>query len=409
MKKHLIRECAVLPALALIIGLLGLVAPQTASAEALPKSCKGVDVTKGTDYCQDITASKPVTAIKPTVTTTITHVNGVSVKANVTVLKNVQAKGSTKSQLKKNKTYKLPKGKKLWTSYKDARTNETKWHNKYYRKGHKFYMGKDGYFHDKPCHNKVVGLPKKKKGKNKIIGKKVYGAVKIVREATFTGVSTARVSDYVTSFSKAWAHAYNSAGVEICKAYGEGSASASFAASATARISGKVYTSISAAVSGLARGAGASLKAKLQGRTYYDIRASLSTTASGSATAKSKALAWVKCDNPPPTNQPPAGDIVGPQHLYVGGTATYRAYGWDPEDGSNVTLDISVSGAATGGTTVEDYVTDGKKAKKFLITAGSSTGTATITLKVTDSKGAVFTKTASFPVVANDTGDNSGG
>lgn len=142
-----------------------------------------------------------------------------------------------------------------------------------------------------------------------------------------------------------------------------------------------------------------------------------SVSASASASARANAIAEARANARATIelvieievpNKPPAGDIIGPQHLYEGGTATYRAYGWDPEDGSDVTLDISVSGAATGGTTVRDYVKDGKKAKEFLITAGDTAGTATITLTVTDSKGAVFTKTASFPVKPNETGDSSG-
>lgn len=324
-----------------------------------------------------------------------TSVNNVSVASKTTVLEYIQANGGTKAQLKKAKTYKLKKSKKIWTSYYNTSGQEV-WHKKSYKKGYKFYYSsKDKRWHDKPCWNKVA-LKVKKKGSKKT-GTKVYGSIKVVKTHSFK----------VWSTSKSTSKAVVSVTVSCKTEYTSASATATATAYATSSATAYAYGSTVASASASARGSSVKLAAKV----YSAIKAKATATATSDATAE--ASAKVDCKEkptptpPPAVNQPPSGSIKAPQHLYVGGTYCAKFYGSDPEDKGNVTMTPSISGPAsftpeTGNCAYRDDTENAQRVITQPFRAGDTPGTVKVTLKVTDKEGKSVTVTESFPVLADD-------
>lgn len=104
-----------------------------------------------------------------------------------------------------------------------------------------------------------------------------------------------------------------------------------------------------------------------------------------------------KTTHTPKPNTKPTGTVNLPAHLYVGGTFVAKVSGNDAEDGSNVHISVSVTGAASGGTSCTGSC-------NFTITAGSKAGTAYVHVVITDSRGAQTVIDRSFPVKPDDFG-----
>lgn len=363
------------------------------------------------------TVDQSVTATSKT-SATSTSVNSVKIDLRTTVLlEYIQSKGATKSQTKGAKTYKLPKAKKLWTSYK--RNGKTVWHWKYYGKGHKFYYadpkktyklanGKrvkgDGRWHDRPCWNKIA-LKVKKKGSTKT-GTKISTKTKV----RIVSIALWKLETKVFVTGKVFVTVEAS-----CKTPNGNSASAtatgwaSFSASASVSASGSLYASTELTFKGRVKKYIADKKAQaldVNGKAYGDAR--------GSAAASAKAE--VKCSDappPPPTNQPPSGSMKMPEHLYVGGEYCAKFYGSDPEDKANVEMVRTISGptvndpakfvSETGNCSYRDDIENSQRVITQPIKAGSTPGSVTVTLRVKDSKGLESEPvTFTFPVLADD-------
>lgn len=367
------------------------VTTNTATTAEEPPSCADVAVGEGTGECADVVAAESHS--KSSASSRVVAVNGVSVTSDVTVLAYVQAKGATPKQMRAKKV-RLPRAMRLLTSY-DTTSGDEGWKMKWYPKGKLLVWGADGWFHDPNCYNKVKFRVKKRVPKRQI----VTGKVKIVKRFSFTAAAAAKADEKVTSQAKAWCNT-NSA-----YAYGEGRASASAYAVGRARLSGRVVVRVLARVRAAAQ---SDLQTRLGGRTVVQVRGDVRSSAFATATSEAKAKAVCQdVPPPPPENQAPQGDIVGPQHLFVGGTFRAKVYGSDPEDQGNVQLNYNVSGAAAIINNA-DYPTrcdveNTQKVCYFWIKAGNTPGEATITLTVTDSKGKTFTADPwKFPVVADE-------
>lgn len=97
---------------------------------------------------------------------------------------------------------------------------------------------------------------------------------------------------------------------------------------------------------------------------------------------------------PPPANRPPTVSIVGPQHVYVGGTVTYCVTASDP-DGDTLTYSFTTNyGSVVGNGNCYTY--------QAPQTPGEG---VTVTVTVNDGKGGLASATtAAFPVVKDDFG-----
>lgn len=128
-----------------------------------------------------------------------THINiknhDVAKAEGKTVVYFIKANGASKKQMDAKKI-RLPKQRRLWTSYYNTSHQEV-WHWKTYPKGKVFVKGKDGWFHDPECYNKV-----KIKTKNQVPKRdRIYG--EIVIKQFVTAVATARAD----ALGKGWASA----------------------------------------------------------------------------------------------------------------------------------------------------------------------------------------------------------
>jgi hypothetical protein len=355
-----------------------------ASASGEPRSCNGVDTTAGTGECADIDEAESHSYSSSE--SKAVAVNGVKLTSNTTVLANIRANGTPKSQ--QTDCYRITRPMSLWTSYNAE--GSTGWHWKSYPKGYRFCRI-NGAVRDPNCHNMVkIGVPKSRPPKNAI-----YGKVKIVKRLKWEAEAVAKADEKTKVIAKAWCNSSGSYG------YGEGSGSAAAYAVARASMKGFVLSKLLVEVAARAQG---DLEAQLGGKSVIQVKGEVRTSAFASATSEAHAKAV--CKETPAENKPPTGEIVQfPAHLYPGGEYRVKVVGSDTEDGGNVSLSVSVTGAASVITdanhpVVED-VEGTNKVRYFWIKAGSTTGNAAITLVVTDANGKTFTASKTFPVVAD--------
>lgn len=144
-------------------------------------------------------------------------------------------------------------------------------------------------------------------------------------------------------------------------------------------------------------------------REQYELDLNVKAYAEAESKVKTMAGSTASCtttEQPPAVNQPPTGEIVQfPAHLYPSGEYRVKVVGSDPEDGGNVSLSVSVTGAAyiltdASHPVVED-IEGTNRVRYFWIKAGSSTGDATITLTVNATGNNPFAASKTFPVVAD--------
>lgn len=282
------------------LSMLGLVAVSTsapASATESTPSCTGVDLFVGSGDCADLLPTSWAYA-KDTTEVESEAVNGVDIRSSVTVLAYIQASGATASQARGRKIT-LGRNRCLRTSYKNTAGKEV-WHTKCYARGKRFIKGRDGFWHDPVCWNKVVGLPR---GKRLPSGAKlVTGSVKIVQSFVFSATARAKVQDYSEASAKAWANTYDEQGRIVCHSEGYGKGTASFYAEAEATVEGTVQATVRETARVRARG---NLTVKLQGKTTVEVHADTMAKAKGSATTEAWASAYCAPYTPPPPAEKP--------------------------------------------------------------------------------------------------------
>ena len=378
-------------------------ASAAASETEEPPSCDDVNTDKGTGDCADVVEAESHSSSSSS--SKVVAVNGVKLTSKVTVLANIKANGTPKSQ--QTNCFRIKKAMSLWTSYNAEGT--TGWHWKTYPKGYRFCKI-NGKVRDPKCHNQVkIGVPKSHPPKNAIKGK-----VKFVKVLKWEAKAVATADEKVTSAAKAWCN--------TSSAHADAAAKASATALAVGRASlkGRVVVKLLARVRAAAAG---DLSAQLGGRSVVQVRADV--RASAFAKATTDAWAKVSCsDTPPPTDAcpnipgpqepgyhcyPPEGEIVQwPEHLFPGGTYRAKVVGSDVEDKGNVTLSYTVTGGASIVNNA-DYPTicdveGGQRVCTFWIKAGQTAGTnATLTLVVEDTDGRkspTYSKT--WPIVADE-------
>lgn len=260
-----------LSVIALVMALFGVAAPAAFAAEG----DSGSEITESSATSSSKTAAKAHS------------VNGVSIASDVTVLAYIQAKGATKKQMQAKKIH-LPKAMTLTTSYRNTAGQEV-WHKKSYPKGKLLVWGKDGWWHDPECWNKVEYRTPKPVPEDRI----VKGKVKIVKKFVFKATSVSAVDGNAKATAKAWCRT----GGSYSEAFGHGEAT--FAARAYASGRGRTWARAKAnAVSSSAE------KLSLEGHTETNVKIKVETDARGKAT--SDAYAEARCSyTPPEEEQPP--------------------------------------------------------------------------------------------------------
>ncbi|HEY1064405.1 MAG TPA: hypothetical protein VGE30_03905 [Candidatus Saccharimonadales bacterium] len=396
--KHTLRTVVLMIVVGVLSAMMAYVAPAATAAPKAsaseqasssttdePASCEGKDVTAGTGECADVDASESHS--KSSSESKAVAVNGVKLTSKVTVLANIRANGTPKAQ--QTDCYRIPRAMSLWTSYNAEGT--TGWHWKSYPKGYRFCRI-NGAVRDPNCHNMVkIGVPKSRPPKNAI-----YGKVKFVKRLKWEAAAVAKADEKTVAVAKAWCNSVGS------YAYGEGKGSAAAYAVGRARMRGFVLSKLLADVEARAQG---DLQAQLGGKSVIQVRGEVRSSAFAKATSEARAIAI--CKDVPAENKPPTGEIVQfPQHLYPGGEYRAKVVGSDNEDGGNVTLTVSVTGAASiitdANHPVHEDIEGTNKVRYFWIKAGNTPGNFTITLTVTDRSGKTFTTSITKPVVADE-------
>lgn len=263
----------------------------TSSDEPPPPSCDDVTVGEGTGDCADIdeSASHSHSSVK----VKVVDVNGVKLHSGVTVLANIKANGTPKSQ--QTDCYRIPRSMSIWTSYNAMGT--TGWHWKTYPKGYRFCRI-NGAVRDPKCHNMVkIGVPRSHPPKNAITGE-----VKFVQRLKWHVKAVAKADVRATSVAKAWCN------TSSASAYGEGRGSSSARAIGRASLRGSILVKVSAQVEAMANG---DLEAHLGGMTVIDVNAQVRASAVAKATSDAKAKAECSDTPPPPVYDQPRVD-VGP-------------------------------------------------------------------------------------------------
>lgn len=389
--------------------------PEAQAATEPPYCATEAQMASGNGNCTtDITSES---SSEDSVKGHVRSVNGIKFRGvtKTHVLAWVHSTGMPHSEVVHAQVYVLPKAMTLWTSYINVAGQEV-WHWKYYAAGHKFYRGSDGWYHDKPCDNKVkVPISHKTVPANK----KLYGHYKVVKVFKFSGFAKASLAETAVAGADAWANGYlydangnlvyqNGQPVRTCHSDAHAKGRAHFAATAVARIKGRIFMSVEAAVQAMVQGANSKLDAQLGGQTHAQVIGKVWADARGQAEAEASATAQcTDTHQTTPENRPPTGEIVQyPAHLYTGGEYRVKVVGSDPEDNGNVTLSVSVSGPIEVVIDAQHPVTEDiegtNKVRYFWIRAKNTPGTAAITLVVTDSAHATFTSSKSFPVLADE-------
>jgi hypothetical protein len=253
---------------------LGVAIAMPMSALALPASAT-TQPTSGSEIISSQSSASVTTSEKTEA------VNGISISSGVTVLAYIQANGASKTQMKGEKL-RLEQSKSLLTSYINQAGQEV-WHHKTYPEGKVFVKGKDGWYHDPNCWNKV-----KKWTKKKPRGTIIRGKVKIVKKFVFTASSTALAQGDAAAKARAWCVGFGS------EAEGIGSGNANFRTEATATATGRTKVEAEAAAKTASEG-----KLNLQIGSKLALEMNLKTTAEGNASADATAKA-VCSDVPPP-------------------------------------------------------------------------------------------------------------
>lgn len=255
--------------LGLVVGAFGF-----ASSASATEPTSGSSIVESTSNATALTSSSN------------TSVNGVSVRSKTKVVSYVQANGATKAQMKPKKI-RLSKRMALWTSYRNTAGHEV-WHLKTYPRGKLLVWGKDGWYHDPLCYNKV----KYKTKKSVPSSRKLYGAIKVVKSFTFTVTSTSKANGHASAKAHAWCK------TDYSEAEATGSGSSSYATSTSATGTGSSWMQ----ATNRARSSSANkLWQKITSLT--ELKMTLKTQAEGKATAA--ASAKVTCTTPPP---PPSYD-----------------------------------------------------------------------------------------------------
>ncbi|HEY0965313.1 MAG TPA: hypothetical protein VGE13_02430 [Candidatus Saccharimonadales bacterium] len=366
----------ILIALFIVLGLSAFVAPlanadtsEPTQAAVEPPTCVGVDTEQGTGTCGDVDESSSYS--KSSATSQVTAVNGVSINSTVTVLSYIKVNGISKADKAHAKRYVLKKRMRLWTSYYNTAGRKV-WHWKWYNKGHVFYWHHRGW-HDGPCDNDVVGLPKGPKAPPKG-AVKIRGTVKIVKRFVFEAAAEAKADEKVATVAKAWCT--TAAGY----AYGEGRGSATAIATARVTMSGYVRVSLLASVKAKATG---DLWAKLGATSRVDVRANLRADAFAQATSEASALAV--CKDTPVYNTPDVTvnpvacvapgqtrtvDIVVGNPNSVADTArlTYRGQTLEKSVAANGTITFSFPNQGAGTYSGNVLLVTAGKSKSFTVT-----------------------------------------
>lgn len=269
----------------------------TGNPEQLP-SCVGVNFNVGSGDCEDIVITGSFASNSDYASSSASVVNGVRVDSNVTVLAYVNAKGMSKKEMRNAQTYVLKKDTWLWTSYKDVNGKEV-WHKKLFKKGFKLYKGKDGWFHDPRCNNKVV-IKGKKLPKSAI---KITGKVKIVKKFKINTTSKLVLSGSAKSKSASWANAYDSKDRLICHGEGTGEATASYYVAATATVKHK--STLKASIAASMKSAEKKFNLQMGAKTKEQVRTAAVVKANGEALAESRSGAVCYTVVTPPPTVPP--------------------------------------------------------------------------------------------------------
>jgi hypothetical protein len=253
-----------------------------------PPTCEGVDMEVGTGDCADVVASESHS--RSSSSSKVVAVNGVSLTSSVTVLANIKANGTPKSQ--QTNCRRIKKAMSLWTSYNAEGTTGWRW--KFYPKWKRFCRIND-VVRDPICHNQVkFGVPRSRPPKNAI-----FGQVKFVKRLVWEAKATAKADEKVTSEAHAWCNTATSRG------RGSGWASASAYAVGHASLSGWVRTTLLARVRATAQG---DLRAKLGGKSVATIKGEVRASTFTKATTEAWALA--ECTQPPPVYDQPDVDVT---------------------------------------------------------------------------------------------------
>ena len=382
-----------------------------AFADDTVKSDSGVKTVKSSSEGYVVDAAK------------VTAKASIDVKANAKTLAYIKAGGMAKADHanpKKPKSIKLAKAGSYYTSYKNH-AGKTVWHKKAYKKGKVFHLGKDGWYHDPDCYNKVV-IKGKKLPKKAIV---IKGKVKIVKSFTYKAEAEAKATITAKAGAKAWCKTDQSSA--------EASASALATGSAKAKASAKGKTKASAEAAAKKAAKNLALSAKFQSSLKAKLEVEASANAKASASAKASCTIVVPKPTPkptptptpeptpkptpkptptpeppkPPVDNPPSIEVKGsPAHLYVNGNVAIFVEAWDP-DGDDIAVKATATGGTVSGLVEVDTRWDGTACPAgrvcYRATAwgGSTAGTMTVTFTVT-AKGKSDTATVSFPIVADD-------
>jgi hypothetical protein len=349
----------------------------TASAVVIGSMAFAAPAANATDTATQPTSGSTITSESSSSSADeafVTASASIDASANARTLAYIKANGMSKSDSpKKAKSIKLKKRGCYNTSYRNYAGKEV-WHNKCYSKGKVFKLGKDGWYHDPNCYNKIV-IKGKKLPKKAII---IKGSVKIVKSFKYTATASAKANAYATASAKAWCkNEWNSADAE---ATATSSAYAFASASASGSTKGSAEASAKSAAKSLALSAGfqSSIKIRVQ--------------ADAKAAASAKATAKVTCSTGPTTPpSKPKGSIVEIEDIndvLVTNSRTWRVRGVIP-DGQTGTLRVSSRIGTVNKSDKEIKLGAGAFDIKIGYTAPAEVGSDTLTVKLYNSAGEV--------------------
>lgn len=356
-----------------LAGLALFTAPAASAATDTPAvpSCVGINTDIGNGDCVDkIEAESSSSA---STEAKVVSINGVDLHSEVTVLANIKANGTPKSQ--QTNCYTLPRAMSLWTSYNAEGT--TGWHWKSYPKGYRFCII-NGKVRDPKCHNQVkIGVPKSNPPKNAIKGK-----VKFVKRLKFTLESVSKVSEAVSAKAKSWCNTANT------HAYGEGNGYAAFYAVGRASLSGSVLVKVEAAVNAASQG---DLAANLAAQGIVDIKAKAKTVAFGEAVVKASSKAQCQETPLPVTYQAPTASGAAKACVNPGeSTGIITASGHNPNN-------VAAPGTLTVGGQTKQFASVGAGQTVTWDFSGFAPGTYNGSFSL----GAPINKSATFTVTVN--------